>query len=63
MNVDERKTERVLKLLLETFPELPRSEADARVVQPERSELPILISVASTPASHGIWELNSALSE
>ncbi len=66
MNAEEHKAERVLKLLLETFPEHPRSESGNAPNPPEpvgETDSPILLALASGAPDHGIRELNSPLSE
>lgn len=67
MNADERRPERVTKLLLETFPEYPRSDATTSPFQPEHLESPkappLVVAFAGEPFNHGIKELSSALSE
>jgi hypothetical protein len=66
MNAEEQNAERVLKLLLETFPEHPRSESGASPIPPEPSggtAEPLLMALGGDTPDHGIRELNSPLSE
>lgn len=66
MNAENQKAERVLKLLLESFPEHPRSERSRSPLATENlegAESPLLVALAHEPLEHGIRELTSPLSE
>lgn len=66
MNAENPKAERVLKLLLESFPEHPRSEGASLPIPPETlgpGDAALLSVLATEPFEHGISELSSPLSE
>ena len=66
MKVEKRERERVIKLLLENFPEQPKTEEQASPSGPEPPRSPpwpTFVLLAANSLDRGIRELNSPLSE
>jgi len=66
MSAEKQTPKRAVKLLLETFPVHPRSEAQIAGMEQEKVGIPeasLAIALAAKSADRGVRELTSALSE